>query len=42
MLWKIFGLQKLLDELFDDTWCSPCVPTRESPSREKFTTPTRD
>lgn len=26
MLWKLLGLQKLLDSLFDDGWCAFWLP----------------
>ncbi|MDO9148231.1 MAG: hypothetical protein Q7U52_11330 [Hydrogenophaga sp.] len=29
MLWKLLGLQKLLDALFDDGWCRLCLPETE-------------
>lgn len=26
MVWKLLGLQHLLDALFDDGWCRLCLP----------------
>jgi len=26
MFWKLFSLQKMLDALFDDSWCSLGIP----------------
>ena len=42
MLWKLFGLQKLLDTLFDDTWCCPCVAVSEGFPHEQSSAPKQD
>ncbi len=26
MFWKFFCVKKILDALFDDSWCSLCLP----------------
>jgi hypothetical protein len=31
MLKKFFSVQKILDALFDDSWCSLCLPEEDSP-----------
>ena len=33
MIWKLLGLQKKLDNLFDDGWISLGLPTERSSAR---------
>jgi hypothetical protein len=30
MCWKLFSVKKILDALFDDGWCSLCLPESQS------------
>ena len=39
MLWKLLGLQRLFDELFDETWRWLDLPGNDCFSHEEFTTP---
>lgn len=39
MLWKLLGLQRLFDELFDETWRWLDLPSNDCFSYEEFTTP---
>jgi hypothetical protein len=35
MLWKLLGLQNLLDALFDEAWCRLCLPETEGGFHEE-------
>ena len=30
MCWKFFSVKKILDALFDDSWCSLCLPETQA------------
>lgn len=31
MFFKFFSVKKILDALFDDSWCSLCLPAEDDP-----------
>ncbi|EER59846.1 hypothetical protein AcdelDRAFT_2572 [Acidovorax delafieldii 2AN] len=40
MLWKLLGLQRLFDELFDERWRCLDLPGNDCFSHEEFMLPT--
>jgi hypothetical protein len=42
MLWKLLGLQKLLDSLFDDGWCTFWLPAGPGFSHDESLAPSQE